>query len=337
MPPLTHQKILVAEDSLSQRVMISRHLRKWDYDVLEASDGLEALSLFRRESPPIVITDLDMPGIDGFRLIEAIRKSEIFRTFIIVLSASGDKSSVVSSLAMGADDYLVKPYHPEELRVRLSGAERVLLLQNQELLIFAMAQMVDTRSRETGAHLDRVQFFCRKLAEGLAAMGEEIVTPSWTNQLFSLSPLHDVGKIGIPDAVLNKPGRLTPEEFEVMKEHVTIGADIIARIHEKTGYAPFAFAEDIIRYHHEKFDGSGYPEGLSGDAIPLAARIVALADVYDAISSKRVYKPGFSREACWDIINEGRGTHFDPRLTDIFKEEESFFWGIVEEYRDLDM
>ena len=99
----------------------------------------------------------------------------------------------------------------------------------------------------------------------------------------------------------------------------------------------WAFAEDIIRYHHEKFDGSGYPEGLSGDAIPLAARIVALADVYDAISSKRVYKPGFSREACWDIINEGRGTHFDPRLTDIFKEEESFFWGIVEEYRDLDM
>ena len=170
MPPLTHQKILVAEDSLSQRAIISRHLRKWNYDVLEASDGLQALSLFRRESPPIVITDLDMPGIDGFRLTEAIRKSEIFRTFIIVLSASGDKSSVVSSLAMGADDYLVKPYHPEELRVRLSGAERVLLLQNQELLIFAMAQMVDTRSRETGAHLDRVQFFCRKLAEDSVRM-----------------------------------------------------------------------------------------------------------------------------------------------------------------------
>ncbi len=316
--------------------MISRHLRKWEYDVVEAADGVEAFAVFRNESPAIIITDLDMPGMNGFQLIEEIRRQEIARTYIIVLSASDDKSSVVSALALGADDYLVKPYHPEELRVRLSGADRVLRLQNQELLIFAMAQMVDTRSPETGAHLDRVQFFCKRLAEGLSMEGDPLVTASWKSQLFSLSPLHDIGKIGIPDAILNKPGRLTPEEFTIMKEHVIIGASVFSRIYERTRYAPFGFAIDIIRYHHEKWDGSGYPEGLAGENIPLCGRIVALADVYDAISSKRVYKPAFPREQCWDIINSGKGSHFDPRLVDIFNRNENYFWSVVEDLRDIE-
>jgi len=316
--------------------MISRHLRKWEYDVVEAADGVEAFAVFRNESPAIIITDLDMPGMNGFQLIEEIRRQEIARTYIIVLSASDDKPSVVSALALGADDYLVKPYHPEELRVRLSGADRVLRLQNQELLIFAMAQMVDTRSPETGAHLDRVQFFCKRLAEGLSMEGDPLVTASWKSQLFSLSPLHDIGKIGIPDAILNKPGRLTPEEFTIMKEHVIIGASVFSRIYERTRYAPFGFAIDIIRYHHEKWDGSGYPEGLAGENIPLCGRIVALADVYDAISSKRVYKPAFPREQCWDIINSGKGSHFDPRLVDIFNRNENYFWSVVEDLRDIE-
>ncbi len=336
MLSIPSQKILVAEDSLSQRMMISRHLRKWEYDVVEAADGVEAFAVFRNESPAIIITDLDMPGMNGFQLIEEIRRQEIVRTYIIVLSASDDKSSVVSALALGADDYLVKPYHPEELRVRLSGADRVLRLQNQELLIFAMAQMVDTRSPETGAHLDRVQFFCKRLAEGLSMEGDPLVTASWISQLFSLSPLHDIGKIGIPDAILNKPGRLTPEEFTIMKEHVIIGASVFSRIYERTRYAPFGFAIDIIRYHHEKWDGSGYPEGLAGENIPLCGRIVALADVYDAISSKRVYKPAFPREQCWDIINSGKGSHFDPRLVDIFNRNENYFWSVVEDLRDIE-
>ena len=333
---MPRQKILVAEDSLSQRMMISRHLRNWEYDVLEAADGVEAFTAFRQLSPAIIITDLDMPGMNGFQLIEEIRRQEMARTYIIVLSASDDKSSVVSALALGADDYLVKPYHSEELRVRLTGAERVLRLQNQELLIFAMAQMVDTRSPETGAHLDRVQYFSKRIAQELAAEGDQLVTASWISQLFSLSPLHDIGKIGIPDAILNKPGRLTPEEFSVMKEHVTIGASVFSRIYERTRYAPFGFAIDIIRYHHEKWDGSGYPEGLAGESIPLCGRIVALADVYDAISCKRVYKPAFPREQCWGIINSGRGSHFAPRLVDIFNRNENYFWNIVEELRDID-
>ena len=304
--------------------------------MLEAADGVEAFTAFRQLSPAIIITDLDMPGMNGFQLIEEIRRQEMARTYIIVLSASDDKSSVVSALALGADDYLVKPYHPEELRVRLTGAERVLRLQNQELLIFAMAQMVDTRSPETGAHLDRVQYFSKRIAQELAAEGDQLVTASWISQLFSLSPLHDIGKIGIPDAILNKPGRLTPEEFSIMKEHVTIGASVFSRIYERTRYAPFGFAIDIIRYHHEKWDGSGYPEGLAEESIPLCGRIVALADVYDAISCKRVYKPAFPREQCWDIINSGRGSHFAPRLVDIFNRNENYFWNIVEELRDID-
>ncbi len=166
--------------------------------------------------------------------------------------------------------------------------------------------------------------------------GDPLVTASWKSQLFSLSPLHDIGKIGIPDAILNKPGRLTPEEFTIMKEHVIIGASVFSRIYERTRYAPFGFAIDIIRYHHEKWDGSGYPEGLAGENIPLCGRIVALADVYDAISSKRVYKPAFPREQCWDIINSGKGSHFDPRLVDIFNRNENYFWSVVEDLRDIE-
>jgi len=331
---LHNQKILVVEDSPSQRLMISQHLRRWRYDVAEAADGAEALALFKSDGPSIVVTDLEMPVMDGFRLIEEIRKVEASRTYIIVLSATEAKRIVVTALALGADDYLVKPYHPDELRVRLAGAEKMLQLQNQELLIFAMAQLVDMRSSETGAHLERVQFFCRRLAEGLAAEGEAGITPAWISSLVSMAPLHDIGKIGIPDAILNKPGRLTPEEFEVMKGHVGIGVSVISRIYERTRYAPFAFAMDIIGTHHEKWDGSGYPGGLAGEEIPLCGRIVALADVFDAISSHRVYKPAYPRERCWDIINAGRGAHFDPRLVDVFNSMEMDMWEVVEEMRD---
>ncbi|MDI9371051.1 MAG: response regulator [Synergistaceae bacterium] len=329
------QKILVAEDSPAQRLMLARQLKKWEYEVIEASDGAEGLTRFQVESPAIVITDLDMPVMDGIALIERIRALESSRTYIIVLSASGDKSTVVTALAHGADDYLVKPYHPDELHVRLSGAERVLRLQNQELLIFAMAQLVDIRSSETGAHLERVQFFCRRLAEELA--GDDVslgISASWISSLVSMSPLHDIGKIGIPDAILNKPGRLDPDEFEIMKDHVNIGVSVLSRIYERTRYAPFGFAIELIASHHEKWDGSGYPNGLSGKEIPLSGRIVALADVYDAISSQRVYKPAFPRDECRRIILEGSGSHFDPALVGIFDRIEDELWSVVERLRD---
>lgn len=336
MQQMIKQKILVAEDSPGQRLMITRQLEKWEYEVIEASDGAQALALFKREIPAIVVTDLDMPVMDGIKLIEHIRAHEVSRTYIIVLSASGEKSTVVSALALGADDYLVKPYHPEELHVRLSGAERVLRLQNQELLIFTMAQLVDIRSSETGAHLERVQFFCRRLAEELASGGDRRVTLSWISSLVSMSPLHDIGKIGIPDAILNKPGRLTHDEFEIMKKHVNIGVSVLSRIYERTRYAPFGFAMEIIGSHHEKWDGSGYPYGLAGESIPLSGRIVALADVFDAISSHRVYKPAFPRYKCREIISAGRGSHFDPVLVDIFNRIEEELWTVVEELRDTE-
>ena len=172
------------------------------------------------------------------------------------------------------------------------------------------------------------------LGEGLAAEGEAGITPAWISSPVSMAPLHDIGKIGIPDAILNKPGRLTPEEFEVMKGHVGIGVSVISRIYERTRYAPFAFAMDIIGTHHQKWDGGGYPGGLAGEEIPLCGRIVALADVFDAISSHRVYKPAYPRERCWDIINAGRGAHFDPRLVDVFNSMEMDMWEVVEEMRD---
>lgn len=331
---MPYRKILVVDDSSAQRKKLELHLAKWNYSVIKASDGEEGLAVFLSEQPPLLITDLNMPGMDGFGLIRAVREREIGRTYIIVISALEDRRHALAALSSGADDYLTKPYYPDELRVRLAGAERHIQLQNQYLLIFAMAKLVDARSPETGEHLNRIKLFCDLLAEDLVKKGRASATPQWREQLAMLSPLHDIGKVAIPDAVLNKPGRLAPEEFEIVKRHPRIGADLISDIYRKTNYPPFGMAVEIIAGHHEKYDGSGYPDGLAGENIPLSARVVALADVYDAISSKRVYKPAFPREECRRIVLEGSGLHFDPCLVDIFDRVEPAFWEVTERLRD---
>lgn len=192
------------------------------------------------------------------------------------------------------------------------------ILQAYNSLLFSLSNLVESRDHETGGHLNRVQRYCRLLAEKLAENGlfSDIITPLFIENIFAVSPMHDIGKVAIPDAILKKPGKLTFEEFATMKSHAAIGAEIFEKILQEIPFPTFELGYNLTHYHHERYDGSGYPTGIAGDNIPLEARIMALADVYDALLSKRCYKKAFSNEEVIRIIEEGKGTHFDPVLTE---------------------
>ena len=234
----------------------------------------------------------------------------------------------------GADDYMTKPFHPGELEVRLNAAERVLRLESQNLLIFALAQLADYRSKETGFHLERVQHYSRILAEDLLEHGLCDLNQAKISLIYSMSCLHDIGKVAIPDFILNKPGKLSNLEFSIMKKHTTIGGSLLVDIAQKTNSDQLSVASDIVMYHHERYDGTGYPEGLSGDDIPVVARIVALADVFDALSSSRCYKPAYDSNKCEEIILSEKGKHFDPVIVESFERKKEEFWNIYDRFSE---
>lgn len=325
--------ILVVEDSKFQRNTLCRQLREWKYPVIEAVNGEEGLSVYEEISPKLVITDLHMPRMDGFNLVKAIRKKEVNYTYIIVISGLQDKESIVEALRSGADDYITKPFHPGELEVRINSAERILRLQSQDLLIFSLAQLADYRSKETGNHIRRVQHYTRLLAEDMHALYPELNKAN-IDLLESMSCLHDIGKVAIPDYILNKPGKLSNLEFSIMKKHTTIGGNLLSDIHNKVGSEQLKVATEIVMYHHERYDGTGYPDGRKGEDIPLSAKIVALADVFDALSSARCYKQAFPQEKCRRIIEEEQGGHFAPEVVDSFLRLEDKFWAIRHKFKD---
>jgi len=219
--------------------------------------------------------------------------------------------------------------------VRLRGAERLLSLETRDLTIFALAKLAESRDAYTGTHLERIREYCRLLAEELSHWPKfgDCVDGEYAQLLYLTSPLHDIGKVGIPDRVLLKPGRLTPEEFEIMKRHATLGGETLeaaACAHPEAQF--LAMARDIALTHHERFDGKGYPRGLAGEEIPLCGRIAALADVYDALTSARVYKPEFSHATARSIILEGRGTQFDPDVVEAFLRREADFLAVQKQF-----
>jgi putative two-component system response regulator len=327
---------MIADDDPIALELLQDALTDAGHVVACARDGRDALDRIGRDPCQILITDWEMPGLDGIALCQAVRRLGGAYVYVILLTSHGTTAERVRGLSAGADDFISKPFEPEELLARIQGAERLLSLETRDVAIFAMAKLAESRDVETGAHLERVMNYSRILAQQLPAMGHYVkeIDPEFVRLVYSTSPLHDIGKVGIPDGVLLKPGRLDDREFEIMKSHTTIGAQTLAAALRQFPNAKFLrIARDIAASHHERWDGQGYPCGLAGTDIPLCARIVTLADVYDALTSKRVYKNAFAHEVAKGIIVNDAGTHFDPAVVEAFLAAERAFVDVRERYQ----
>ena len=342
----SRQQVLVIDDSPEIQLIIIALLAE-DYWVQTADNGARGLALAALEPlPDLILLDIVMPGLSGHEVCRRLKADPVTRPIpVIFLTSMKGDSDEEEGLALGAVDYIAKPISGAILRARVRThvslklaydqiREKNLALavevshQSQELkfiqdvTIFAMASLAETRDNETGLHLHRTQTHIRALAEHLRTHPRfsAQLTQENIELIYKSAPLHDIGKVGIPDSILLKPGRLTAEEYAVMKTHAALGREAIEKAERQMGYsAPFlAFAKEITGSHQEKWDGSGYPEGLAGESIPVSARLMALADVYDALVSARPYKVALSHEQAAGIISAGRGKHFDPDIVDAF-------------------
>jgi putative two-component system response regulator len=312
--------------------MVEKALSDEGHDVICAKTGSEALLAVRQGKVRMVISDWMMPEMDGLTLCRQLRSRHLEGyIYVIMLTSRGDKQDIVEGLSAGADDFLTKPFDPAELCVRVRNGERILSLETRHVAIFALATLVESRDPETGRHLERIRNYCHILTRALAEHSKysDVLTPEYCETIYLTSPLHDIGKVGIPDCVLLKPGRLTDSEFQVMKTHAAIGGNALGAVaREYPGVPYLRMATDIALYHHERYDGSGYPKGLRGEDIPLCGRVVALTDVYDALTSKRVYKKSFTHDIALSIIKKESGKQFDPDVVDAFLQSEQAFRAI---------
>lgn len=322
-------RVLVAEDDCVSADLLTGALEEFGYEVTSVADGGAAFEQVRTGRFRLVVSDWEMPMLSGAELCRQIRRRPLSGyIYVILVTSHDDMRHMVEGLEAGADDFLAKPFHPEELRARLRAGERLLSLESRDLTIFSLAKLAESRDQDTGDHLERIREYCRILAEELSLWPKfrDEVDGEYVQLLYLTSPLHDIGKVAIPDRVLLKPGRLTAEEFEVMKQHAVYGGQTLEAAVLAHPEAKFlAMARDIALSHHERYDGRGYPRGLKGDDIPLCGRITALADVYDALTSKRVYKPRYSHQTARSLVIDGQGTQFDPDIVEAFLRRESEF------------
>lgn len=358
--------LLVDDDALNLDILSG--LLSEEFETRCAADGEGALELVAGTPvPDMLLLDVEMPGIDGFSVCRALKDNpRTSATPIIFLTAHDTVEEITRGFACGAVDFISKPVIPEVLRarvrthLRLTEARRLLedqnrhledlvqqrtsalrqqtdaLLRAQELSIVALGEVAETRDNETGNHIYRTQEYVRALLDELApSLG---LDANSVNMIWKSSPLHDIGKVGIPDHILLKPGKLDAAEFEIMKSHTTLGRNALhsaeRRVQLDTSF--LRTAAEIAYTHHERWDGRGYPEGLVGEAIPISGRLMAVADVYDALISRRVYKPAFPHEVALDLIRAERGRQFDPNVTDCFLAMEQRMFAVAERFRDID-
>jgi len=331
-------RILTVDDDPISLQLLGKALRAAGHQVETARDGLEALATLRRGECRLVISDWNMPGLDGLELCRRVRGQDFTGyVYIILLTSHDTRQKVVEGMSAGADDFMSKPFHPAELLARVRAGERALALETRDVVIFAMAKLAESRDLDTGAHLERVRRYSKALARQMSRQPSfhDEIDDKYVGLIYLTSPLHDIGKVGIPDSVLLKPGRLTPSEFEVMKTHAALGADTLdAALQQFPGAKFLQMARDIAASHHERFNGTGYPAGIAGTDIPLCGRIVALADVYDALTTKRVYKEAFSHQHARETILKESGCHFDPDVVQAFLDCEEEFLAIARQFRE---
>ena len=356
--------ILVVDDT-PDNLSLLRELLKVDYQVQLANGGERALKLAAlAPHPDLILLDIMMPDIDGYEVCRRLKSNPLTRHIpVLFVTAKSDVADEQHGLEMGAVDYITKPISPPivlaRIKIHLALKTHADFLRDkshfleaevtkrtrevtaiQDVTILAMASLAETRDSETGNHIRRTQFYVKALAQHLSTQPQFAaqLTDSYIQMLFKSAPLHDIGKVGIPDSILQKPGKLTAEEYTIMKNHPLIGAQALAKViagTAHTGEKSFLdYARQMVEAHHERWDGSGYPHQLRGTAIPLAGRLMALADVYDALISKRIYKRGFSHEEVRQMLIEESGSHFDPDVVAAFLAREADFLQIAKKFAD---
>ena len=338
--------ILIVDDVAANLQVLTGMLEDRGYLTRPVTSGKMALQAAQNDPPDLVLLDITMPGMDGYEVCARMKADEKLKDIpVIFISALHETLDKVKGFGVGGADYVTKPFQFEEVQARVATHLHLHALQialeahnrrlsdlvqaqvreiseSQMATIFAMAKLAESRDSDTGCHLERVRTLCKLLAVNLAESPRNAatITPAYVENIFHAAPLHDIGKVAISDSILLKPGKLTPQEFEIMKTHTSLGAATLEAVRQHyLGNAFLIMGVAIARSHHEKWNGAGYPDGLRGEAIPLAARIMAMADVYDAVRSNRCYKPALPHdEACRQILGAA-GSHFDPAVVAAFQ------------------
>ncbi len=362
MSAIDRKCVLIVDDS-PENISIATTVLRDAYRIKVATNGPRALELAEGEDKPdLILLDIVMPDMDGYEVCRRLKANPAVGSIpVIFLSAQSSVEEETRGFEVGAVDYIHKPFSPPIMRARVRAhllvkeardflheqneilerkvQQRTLELSTiQDATIAAMASLAETRDNETGNHIRRTQHYVKALALRLKdhPRFRDALTPETIELLFKSAPLHDIGKVGVPDSILLKPGRLTADEFEVMKQHTTIGRDAIeaaeAGLNIEVSF--LRFAKEIAYSHQEKWNGSGYPQGIGGDDIPISARLMAVADVYDALISRRVYKEPMTHEAAVEFITTGSGSHFDPDMVEAFLNMADEFYAISQRYAD---
>jgi putative two-component system response regulator len=360
--------VLVVDDNEMNRDMLVRRLQPLGYVVTVARDGREAMDLLLEQPFDLVLLDIMMPIMDGFEVLQEMKAhNDLSIIPVIMITALDDTSSAARCIQLGAEDYLTKPFDPVLLKARVSTClERKYLYDrernyrgqieeyndqlqdrvNQQVqqitsaqlgAIFAMSKLAESRDPETGEHLERMREYCKILSVQLGKLPkyQAIIDSQFIEDIYAASPLHDIGKVGIVDSVLLKPGKLTADEWVIMKTHPIIGAATLREVdRQHPGNSLIRMGIDIAESHHERWDGTGYPYGLKDTDIPIVARILALGDVYDALTSKRCYKEAFDHPKSRAIVEENNASLFDPEVVDAFIATEDEFKRVREFYQE---
>lgn len=362
MNPLEMSKILVVDDTEFNIDILVDALEDL-YDVRVAMRGSDALLLVEQDRPDLILLDISMPDMDGFEVCQRIKSHPQNRNLpIIFVSANSHLKSKIKAFDLGGVDYIVKPYDVKEIKSRVktqlelkfsrellsnenNNLDKLVRIKTNEVvqmrsaIIQTLASLAETRDDDMGHHILRTQHYVKIMIDYMLEQDiySDQLSPELAENIILATALHDIGKIGIPDSILLKPGPLTQEEFAVMKRHTLLGCKSMEVAKQATDHNLFfETAMDITRFHHEKWNGSGYPEGLSKENIPLSARLVALADVYDALISKRVYKEAMSHTDASKVIIKEFGNHFDPTVVEVFLQNIDAFHAIALKFSDPD-